>query len=227
MRRTARALSVAALVVLAGAAPAGAADDPPDPADPVTQSVPDDPADPAAPSLPDDPADLAAPSLPDEPGGPAAQISPASVEPGGTVTVSVNCDPTGGPAPESIDASSQAAFADGTVKLQKVPGGDELSGPAYKGSAKIAAAEDFEGLADGASGAAWTVDGTCPAPPGGQGRPWSASFDVAHGTSHGSAAASPCPEPHRTPCGGTSRPRRPTNRPGSSPPAGRPPSSTG
>ncbi|MEU3840474.1 hypothetical protein AB0E88_10630 [Streptomyces sp. NPDC028635] len=179
MRRTARALSVAALVVLAGAAPARAADDPADPVDPLDTAVEAGPGDPAA---------------------PAAQISPASVEPGGTVTVSVTCDPTGGPAPESIDASSEAAFADGTVKLQKVPGGDdELSGPAYKGTATIVPAEDLEGLAGGGSGAGWTVDGTCPAPPGGKGRPWSTTFSVAH-ASHGATSASACPDTPFTPC---------------------------
>ncbi|EPJ34902.1 hypothetical protein STAFG_8010 [Streptomyces afghaniensis 772] len=30
---------------------------------------------------------------------PAAEVSPATVEPGGTVTVSVSCDPTGGRRP--------------------------------------------------------------------------------------------------------------------------------
>ncbi|MFF9813426.1 hypothetical protein [Streptomyces sp. NPDC014006] len=209
MRRTARALSVAALVVLAGAAPAAAADDPADPLDTAVEAGPGDPA------------------------TPAAQISPASVEPGGTVTVSVTCDPTGGPAPESIDASSEAAFADGTVKLQKVPGGDdELSGPSYKGTAKIVPAEDLEGLADGGADAGWAVDGTCPAPPGGKGRPWRTTFDLAH-ASHGATAAPACPEPHLTPCGDKGdkegkgdegvKPTPPAQEPGRQQPTAQPP----
>lgn len=210
MRRTARVLSAAALVVLAGATPAGAADDPADPAAPVSS------ADAAAAGDPADPADA---------GGPTAQISPASVEPGGTVTVSVTCDPTGGPAPQSIDASSQAGFADGTVKLQKVPGGDdELSGPVYKGTAKVAAAENFDGLSGTGPDSAWTVDGTCPAPPGGKGRPWSATFDVARASSHGSTAAPACLEPQVTPCGGQPKPDSPTQEPAWPQPSSRPPS---
>ncbi|MET7682133.1 hypothetical protein [Streptomyces sp. NPDC005423] len=37
---------------------------------------------------------------------------------------------------------------------------------------------------------AWTVDGRCPAPPGGRGRPWSATFTVVRGDGHGQ----PCQE---------------------------------
>ncbi|MFF9132309.1 hypothetical protein [Streptomyces sp. NPDC014806] len=227
MRRTARVLSAAALAVLAGAGPAAAADDPADPVDPpgsAAQAAPVDPPGPAAPAVPDDPAGPAA-ADPGDPASPAAQISPASVEPGGTVTVSVTCDPTGGPAPQSIEASSQAAFADGTVKLQKVPGGDdELSGPAYKGTAKIAPAEDFDGLSGTGSAPAWTVDGTCPAPPGGQGRPWSATFDVARsGSSHGATAGPACPEPHPTACPGQQKPDAPAQEPAWPQPTARPP----
>lgn len=70
---------------------------------------------------------------------PAAEVGPASVDAGGTVTVSVTCDPLGAPAPETLDATSDA-FADGTAHLRKVTGsGDELSGPAYRGTARVAA----------------------------------------------------------------------------------------
>ena len=112
---------------------------------------------------------------------PAAEVGPGSVDPGGSVTVSVSCDPLGGTAPETLAAASQA-FADGTVELSRVAGDDDgVSGPAYRGTARIAAAADLEGETEpGGVGpdSAWTVDGTCPAPPGGQGAPWSATFDV-------------------------------------------------
>src|SRR4051794_25986294 len=57
-------------------------------------------------------------------GEPTAEVSPRTDAPGGTVTVSVTCDPTGGPPPDTIDADSQA-FEQGTVKLQRVSGGDD------------------------------------------------------------------------------------------------------
>ncbi|MFD7936283.1 hypothetical protein ACGFZJ_02955 [Streptomyces sp. NPDC048253] len=126
---------------------------------------------------------------------PAAEVSPGSVAPGGSVTVSVSCGPLGAAAPESLDATSQA-FAEGTVKLSKVPGADGAqSGPAYRGTARIAPAADLE-VSPEAVGpdAAWTVDGSCPAAPGGQGKPWSATLDVARGAPQpcGSASAASC-----------------------------------
>ncbi|MEU8650645.1 hypothetical protein [Streptomyces sp. NPDC048737] len=109
---------------------------------------------------------------------PAAEISPATAAPGGSVTVTVTCDPLGAPAPRTIDAASDA-FEEGTVKLTLEPGGDELTGPAYRGTARIAPAGDLDVPADAVgTDSAWTVDGTCPAPPGGQGGPWSATYDV-------------------------------------------------
>lgn len=115
---------------------------------------------------------------------PAAQVDPHDAAPGGTVTVSVSCDPTGGPAPETIDASSQA-FEQGTVKLQRVPGNDDpAGGPSYQGTAAIAPAADFETGPD-AKDAEWDVDGTCPAPPGGEEKQWSATSTVSlHGDPH-------------------------------------------
>ncbi|OUD04978.1 hypothetical protein [Streptomyces swartbergensis] len=153
---------------------------------------------------------------------PAAEVSPATVEPGGTLTISVSCDPTGGPPPDSIDATSQA-FDEGTVPLRKVTGNDdEVSGPAYRGTARIAPAENFEGDPDAlGEDSAWTVDGTCPAAPGGEGKEWSATFTVAHGGGHHKPSHKPthkpshhpthepCPEEprdeprdHHTECGG-------------------------
>jgi hypothetical protein len=121
----------------------------------------------------------------------AAQVGPSSVSPGGSVTVSVACESTGGPPPATIDATSQA-FDEGTVQLQRVTGaGDEDSGPAYRGTARIAPADDLQadGLNAGSRDAAWTVDGTCAAAPGGKGKAWSATFhvnrDAGDGGGHG------------------------------------------
>ncbi|GAB3182147.1 hypothetical protein [Streptomyces incanus] len=68
---------------------------------------------------------------------PSAEVSPGSAAPGGTVTVSVFCDPAGGPPPKTLEAAS-AAFDKGVVELKQVTGGDaEESGPAYRGTANI------------------------------------------------------------------------------------------
>ncbi|MFF5476480.1 hypothetical protein ACFY5C_03855 [Streptomyces sp. NPDC012935] len=111
---------------------------------------------------------------------PAAEVSPGSVSPGGSVTVSVSCDALGTTAPATIDATSQA-FEEGTVQLKRVSGNDEKdAGPAYSGTARIPPAENFEDDPDAAGAAsAWTVDGTCPAAPGGEGKEWSATLTVA------------------------------------------------
>ncbi|MGX1911839.1 hypothetical protein ACWIID_23675 [Streptomyces phaeochromogenes] len=111
---------------------------------------------------------------------PGAEVSPRTVAPGGTVTVSVACEPTGGPAPETIDATSQA-FEHGTVQLNKDGGKEDAEGgPAYSGTARIAPAGNFEEGGPDAVGkdSDWSVDGTCPAAPGGQGKQWSASFSA-------------------------------------------------
>ncbi|MFJ5773027.1 hypothetical protein [Streptomyces sp. NPDC093094] len=166
MRRTARALSVAALT---GAALAGAA--PPAPAGPAARAAPAS-----------------------VPAGPAAEVDPAVASPGGTVTVSVTCDPTGGSPPPAMDATSEA-FDEGTVALNLVPTAvDPQAGPVYRGTALIASAADLESDPAGLGpDTAWTVDGTCPAAPGGQGKPWSATFTVTR-----TAPASPCPRPQAT-----------------------------
>ncbi|MEU9957932.1 hypothetical protein [Streptomyces sp. NPDC050982] len=160
---------------------------------------------------------------------PGAEVSPRTVAPGGTVTVSVSCEPTGGPAPETIDATSQA-FEHGTVQLHRTGDQEDAAGgPAYSGTARIAPAANFEeggpdtvakddavgkdgavgrddavgkdGAVgrddavgkDGAvgKGSDWSVDGTCPAAPGGQGKQWSASFTASRdGSREGSGDAS-------------------------------------
>lgn len=111
---------------------------------------------------------------------PGAEVSPRTVAPGGTVTVSVACEPTGGPAPETIDATSQA-FEHGTVQLNKDGDKEDAEGgPAYSGTARIVPAGNFEEGGPDAVGkdSDWSVDGTCPAAPGGQGKQWSASFSA-------------------------------------------------
>ncbi|MEU9391763.1 hypothetical protein AB0D86_17390 [Streptomyces sp. NPDC048324] len=75
---------------------------------------------------------------------PASEVSPGTASPGGSVTVSVSCESTGGPAPATIDATSQA-FDEGTVKLQRVAGdARQASGVTYRGTARIASATDLE-----------------------------------------------------------------------------------
>ncbi|GGQ14413.1 hypothetical protein ACFFKE_33175 [Streptomyces mutabilis] len=148
MRRTARALSTAVLASAALGVFAAPA--------------------PAEPGVPPPPIGVAEP---------VAEVSPAGVTPGGTVTVSVTCAPTGGSAPATLDATSPA-FDGGTVVLRKV--GDEheaTSGPAYRGTARTAAAEDFGSDPEAAgSEDEWTVDGTCPGASGEEGDPWSATM---------------------------------------------------
>ncbi|MFG2126347.1 hypothetical protein ACGFNV_00860 [Streptomyces sp. NPDC048751] len=162
MRRTSRALSVAALVVgaLVTAAPVVSAD-------------------------------------------PDVEVSPSTVSAGGDVSVSLSCDPLGGPAPETLEATS-GAFDGGTIELKHVPGDDdELSGPAYTGTGRIAPEEGEEGTE---GDPAWTVDGTCPAPPGGQGQPWSATLDVSRGAIGSAptpAPVKPCTEPYGSEATGT------------------------
>ncbi|MFD6925996.1 hypothetical protein ACFV99_38065 [Streptomyces sp. NPDC059944] len=87
---------------------------------------------------------------------PAAEVSPGSVEPGGTVTISVTCDGVGGAPPEAIDASSQG-FQEGKVQLHRVEGGGAhaAGAAAYRGTAHIPT-----GAPDGAGGPAPSVSGS-------------------------------------------------------------------
>jgi hypothetical protein len=128
-------------------------------------------------------------------GDPGAEVSPSTVQAGGSVTISVSCEAIGGGAPDTIDASSQAF---GTVQLQRVPGNDDqASGAAYRGTARVAGDGNLDGSPDAVGrDSPWTVDGTCPAPPGGQGRPWSATFSMERG------AGQPCQEPGDESCDG-------------------------
>ncbi|MFF7278200.1 hypothetical protein [Streptomyces griseorubiginosus] len=133
---------------------------------------------------------------------PAAEVSPSSVQPGGSVTVSVSCDPGGGTPPATLDATSEA-FETETVRLQLVTGNeDAVSGPAYSGTARVSTDPELQ---DGAGGvgpdSAWTVDGTCPTADRAPGKAWSATFTVTRGTGTGTGTATdsggrrPCAEP--------------------------------
>ncbi|MER6287737.1 hypothetical protein [Streptomyces sviceus] len=131
---------------------------------------------------------------------PAAEVSPSSVQPGGTVTVSVSCDPGTGTPPATVDATSEA-FESQTVRLQLVPGNDDqVSGPAYSGTARVSADQELQ---DGAGGvgpdSAWTVDGTCPTADRAPGKAWSATFTVIRGTPAAEGSHRPCPEPRTEP----------------------------
>ncbi|MFK4104685.1 hypothetical protein ACI2L1_32335 [Streptomyces sp. NPDC019531] len=116
---------------------------------------------------------------------PAAEVSPSSVTPGGSVTVSVSCDPDTGTPPATLDATSQA-FDTETVLLQLVPGNDDgVSGPAYSGIARIAADQELQGGESGdGTDSAWTVDGTCPTADRAQGKAWSATFNVSNDSTY-------------------------------------------
>ncbi|MEV8124270.1 hypothetical protein AB0P07_09145 [Streptomyces sp. NPDC085944] len=140
MRRTARALSVAVLASAALGVGTGTGA-----ADPGVPPPPADAGEPVAPPSADDSAAVPPPSageaVPSPFGQAAARVSPAAAAPGDTVTVSVSCGPTGGPAPATLDATS-AAFEEGTVALRKVADdGGTASGPTYRGTARIAAAD--------------------------------------------------------------------------------------
>lgn len=111
----------------------------------------------------------------------AAEVSPRTVAPGGTVTVSVSCPGTGSShTPWTITANSQA-FAKGSVRLHKVENASIPGvGPAYSATARIAETSGSnEGPHRVGSRSEWSVDGTCP----GDGQ-WSASFTVSRGAHH-------------------------------------------
>ncbi|MDH6515439.1 hypothetical protein M2164_001916 [Streptomyces sp. SAI-208] len=131
---------------------------------------------------------------------PAAEVSPSSVQPGGSVTVSVSCDPGTGTPPATLDATSEA-FESQTVRLQLVPGNDDqVSGPAYSGTARVSADQELqEGTGGTAPDSAWTVDGTCPTADRAPGKAWSATFTVTRGADTGTSHR-PCPEPRTATC---------------------------
>ncbi|MFE9763862.1 hypothetical protein ACFYPC_04890 [Streptomyces sp. NPDC005808] len=83
---------------------------------------------------------------------PAAEVTPGSVEPGGTVTISVTCDAISGAPPDYIEATSEG-FEEGKVQLRRVTGNDEtVAGAAYSGTARIPPDGDGGSGGDGRSG---------------------------------------------------------------------------
>ncbi|NEB05436.1 hypothetical protein [Streptomyces sp. SID13726] len=132
---------------------------------------------------------------------PAAEVSPSSVQPGGSVTVSVTCDPGAGTPPATLDATSEAFDTD-TVRLQLVPANDNATaGPAYRGTARVAADQELQDGADGVGpDSAWTVDGTCPGADRGPGKAWSATFTVRRGGTDSGGGRRPCAEPRTETC---------------------------
>jgi hypothetical protein len=135
---------------------------------------------------------------------PAAEVTPGSVEPGGTVTISVTCDAISGAPPDHIEATSQG-FEEGKVQLRRVTGNDEtVAGAAYSGTARIPTDGNDESSGSGNGGGGetydgggndavtrpeseWGVDGACPGASGGREKQWTASYTVARGnaTAHG------------------------------------------
>ncbi|MFJ6573142.1 hypothetical protein ACIQNU_37610 [Streptomyces sp. NPDC091292] len=134
---------------------------------------------------------------------PSAEVRPHRVEPGGSVEIHVSCERGGGHEggregergggregergggrdPEFIEAHSQA-FEDGRVKLHRASGNeDRKSGASYRGHARIARGENFEGGPHNVGPVSeWSVEGHCPGE-----RRWSASFTVVRetGVRHG------------------------------------------
>ncbi|WP_055493806.1 hypothetical protein [Streptomyces sp. TP-A0356] len=121
---------------------------------------------------------LAAPASAD----PSADVSPRSVAPGGTVTISVSCDAMGGTLPDTIEAASQG-FEEGKIRLRRVDGiggaGEGKAGVLYSGTARAPAAGSVGGGADPSGrDQEWGIDGRCPVAPSGRDKVWNASFTV-------------------------------------------------
>ncbi|CAL9370297.1 hypothetical protein [Streptomyces sp. enrichment culture] len=95
---------------------------------------------------------------------PRAEVSPGTARPGGTVTVTVTCAPTGGPAPQTLQAASEA-FTGGALTLTRLPGGED-AGPTYEGTATLPDAAHFADA--GASDTGTGTAGEVPGPPGGE-----------------------------------------------------------
>jgi hypothetical protein len=140
---------------------------------------------------------------------PSARVEPRDAEPGGTVTVTVSCDAVGATPPASIEATSRG-FENGRVMLRRVdatgtaltytgtarvPADDAPDAvPAPADPADPAGLPDGQAALPGddpaapadagdaaASPGEWSVDGACPAAPGGAGAQWSTSFGQAGG----------------------------------------------
>ncbi|MGW5664765.1 hypothetical protein ACWEWG_32615, partial [Streptomyces sp. NPDC003758] len=120
----------------------------------------------------------------------SADVTPRSVAPGDTVTVSVSCDAVGAGLPDAIEGASQA-FEGGRVRLHRVDRDDDddwterRGGVRYRGTARVPVGGSVNVVADLAGReASWGVDGRCPGGRGGRERPWTVSFTV-YGEGHG------------------------------------------
>lgn len=117
---------------------------------------------------------------------PAAQVEPGAATPGGTVTVSVSCDAVGDAPPASIEATSRG-FEEGRVMLHRV----DATGTAaltYTGTAQVPADDAPDAVPEPGE---WSVDGACPAAPGGAQEQWSTSFGLDGGGAEGADVGDP------------------------------------
>ncbi|GAA3210772.1 hypothetical protein GCM10020256_09120 [Streptomyces thermocoprophilus] len=165
---------------------------------------------------------------------PAAEVGPASVQPGGTVTVTVTCDGLDGGAPDTLEATSDA-FEEETVPpaqglrrrqrhRHRVGYGRRHRLPRHRADRPRRRVRR-----PGGDRPRHRVDRRrhLPRGAGGSGKPWSATFDVARTSpQHGGTAPpgpvppplpvtpppvpvpphSPCPSPHGTSCGAAALP---------------------
>ncbi|MFH9419601.1 hypothetical protein [Streptomyces sp. NPDC017529] len=116
---------------------------------------------------------------------PVASASPHLVGPGGSVTITVTCDPCKG---RSIAATSQG-FASGTIHLKRVAGQHPGARSTFRGTARVAS-QVSGGPHHVGRYATWGVDGKCP-----DGKAWHTSFKTDAKLPHGKV---------RTGAGGTS-----------------------
>ncbi|WP_030378346.1 MULTISPECIES: hypothetical protein [unclassified Streptomyces] len=121
---------------------------------------------------------------------PAARVEPGAATPGGTVTVSVSCDAVGDAPPASIEATSRG-FEEGRVMLHRV----DATGTAaltYTGTAQVPADDAPDAVPEPGE---WSVDGACPAAPGGAQEQWSTSFGLDGGEAEGADPGDPGVDP--------------------------------
>ncbi|GGT06737.1 hypothetical protein [Streptomyces chromofuscus] len=181
MRRSARVLPVAAMaaVALGGAVPLASAEPAAEvspaaarPGDTVTVAVVCDPVGGAPPEVIDAASEAFAGgsvSLRRVPGddaaaGPVYRGSARTLTAGGSESAG---DPAGGPEAAGDPAGGESGWD---------AGGSEAAGDPVRGPEAAGDPAGGESGWDAGGKSPWTVDGTCPAEPGGQGKPWRASF---------------------------------------------------
>ncbi|MCT9006637.1 hypothetical protein [Streptomyces rhizosphaerihabitans] len=126
---------------------------------------------------------------------PAAEVSPGSVEPGGTVTITVTCDAIGGTPPDFIDASSQG-FQEGKVQLHHVEGTAPNAAASYSGTAHISSGESGavpDTAADSATAGSGAGPGSAGLIPGEMGPAVSGASDAKNPDAAGAEAVIPAP----------------------------------